>query len=315
LKRTITYYLIMMLLLFPVKLWAESELSRNFIEERLVNKGMDKFQIQSMINDSRISTQPEIIILNLFYSTPRGAEKQPEIMGVDPKSVEKGRIFIKENKESLSSLNKRFGTSPQIITAILIVESKLGNYPMRYNVVTAYINLAFLLDPAYLGEIQKKYAGEYPLLNDEDTIKRAQNKAQWALDELYHLVNLANELKMDPLSIMGSFAGAIGPAQFIPSTFRIYGIDGDGDGIRNPFNMADAKASIGNYLKSSGWSEDATLEIKRKAIWQYNHSQVYVNTIILLYDELRQQKKDEISPESLLRRQKQDKISSESFLF
>jgi membrane-bound lytic murein transglycosylase B len=287
LKRSITCYLvIMILLLFPVKLWAENELSRKFIEERLVDKGMDKSQVHSMINDSRISTQPDIVILNLFYSTPRGTEKQPEIMGIDPKSIKKGKIFIKENKESLSSLEKRFGTSPQIITAILVVESKLGNYPMRYNVVTAYANLASLLDPDYLGQIQKKYAGEYPLLNDEDTIKRAQSKAQWALDELYHLVRIANELKMDPLSIMGSFAGAIGPAQFIPSTFRTYGVDGDEDGICNPFNMADAKASIGHYLKSSGWSEDASLETKRNVIWQYNHSQVYVNTIMLLYDEL-----------------------------
>ena len=287
LKRTITCYLIMMiLLLFPVKLWAGCELSRQFIEECLVDKGMDKSQAQSMINDSRISTQPDIVIMNLFYSTPRGTEKQPEIMWIDPRSIKRGRIFIKENKESLSSVEKRFGTSPQIITAILIVESKLGNYPMRYNVVTAYINLASLLDPDYLGEIQKRYAGEYPQLNEEDTIKRAQSKAQWALDELYHLAHIANELKIDPLSIMGSFAGAIGPAQFIPSTFRSYGIDGDEDGICNPFNMTDAKASIGHYLKSLGWSEDAPLEIKRKAVWHYNHSQVYVNTIMLLYDEL-----------------------------
>ncbi len=286
-KRTITYYLIMMiLLLFPVKLWAGSELSRQFIEKLLVDKGMDKSQVHSMINDSRISTQPDIVILNLFYSTPLGTEKQPEIMCIDPKSVKKGRIFIKENKESLSSLEKRFGTSPQIITAILIVESKLDTYPMRYNVVTAYINLASLLDPDYLGEIRKRYAGEYPLLNDEDTIKRAQSKAQWALDELYHLVYIANELKIDPLSVMGSFAGAIGPAQFIPSTFRTYGIDGDEDGVRNPFNMKDAGASIGNYLNSLGWSEEAPMEIKRKAVWNYNRSQVYVNTIMLLYNEL-----------------------------
>jgi len=276
----------LILLISPVKSWAGSELSRKFIEERLVDKGMDKSQVQSMINDSRISTQPDIVIKNLFYSSPRGTEKQPEVMLINPKSINKGKIFIRENKESLSSVEKRFGTSPQIITAILTVESKLGTYPMRYNVVTAYINLASLLDPDYLGEIQKKYAGEYPQLNEEATIKRAQRKAQWALDELYHLVYLASELKIDPLSIMGSFAGAIGPAQFIPSTFRSFGIDGDEDGICNPFNMADAKASIGHYLKSSGWSEDAPLEIKRKAIWQYNHSQVYVNTIMLFYDEL-----------------------------
>ena len=287
LKRTINYHLIIIiLLLFPVKLWAGSELSRQFIEERLVDKGIDKSQARSLINDSRISAKPDIVIKNLFHSIPRGTEKQPEVIDIDARSIKNGKIFIKENKNSLSSVEQRFGTSPQIITAILIVESKLGKYPMRYNVVTAYINLASLLDPDYLSEIQKKYSVEYPQLSDEYTIVRAQRKAQWALDELYQLVSLANELKMDPLTIMGSFAGAIGPAQFIPSTFRTYGIDGDEDGIRNPFNMRDAKASIGHYLKSSGWSEDASLETKRDAIWQYNHSRVYVNTIMLLYDEL-----------------------------
>ena len=290
LKRTITYHLIMIiLLLFPVKLWAESELSRQFIEERLVDKGIDKSQAQRLINDSRISAKPDIVLKNLFHSVPQGAEKQPEVMSVDPGSIKKGKIFIRQNKDSLSSVEQRFGTSPQIITAILIAESRLGKYPMRYNVVTAYINLASLLDPDYLSKIQKKYADVYPQLKDEYTINRAQRKAQWALDELYHLVYLANELKMDPLKIMGSFAGAIGPAQFIPSTFRSYGIDGDKDGIRNPFKMADAKASIGHYLKSSGWSEGASLETKRDAIWQYNHSRVYVNTIMLLYDELSRQ--------------------------
>jgi len=287
LKRTINYHLIIIiLLLFPVKLWAGSELSRQFIEERLVDKGIDKSQARSLINDSRISAKPDIVIKNLFHSIPRGTEKQPEVIDIDARSIKNGKIFIKENKNSLSSVEQRFGTSPQIITAILIVESKLGKYPMRYNVVTAYINLASLLDPDYLSEIQKIYSVEYPQLSDEYTIVRAQRKAQWALDELYQLVSLANELKMDPLTIMGSFAGAIGPAQFIPSTFRTYGIDGDEDGIRNPFNMRDAKASIGHYLKSSGWSEDASLETKRDAIWQYNHSRVYVNTIMLLYDEL-----------------------------
>jgi membrane-bound lytic murein transglycosylase B len=283
---TICYLIVMILLVFPVKLWAESDLSRRFIEERLVYRGLDQSQAQSLIYDLRISVQPEIVIKNLFYAAPRGTEKQPEIMKIDPQLIEKGKVFIKENKESLSSLKKRFGTSPQIITAILIVESKLGVSPMRYNVVTVYANLASLLDPDYFSEIQKNYAENYPQLNDADTIKRAQNKAWWALDELYALAQIAYGLKMDPIDIMGSFSGAMGPAQFIPSTFLVYGVDGDGDGIRDPFNMEDAKASIANYLKSSGWSENAALRIKRKAIWHYNHSWTYVNTIMMLYDEL-----------------------------
>jgi membrane-bound lytic murein transglycosylase B len=276
----------MFFLLFAVSSWAASGLSRQFIEERLVEKGLDRLQVQSMINDPRISLRPDIVIQNLFYASPNGTEEEPTIMRIDPKHIENGRAFIKENAESLSSVEMRFGTSPRIVTAILIVESRLGTYPMRYNVVTAYANLALLLDPDYFSQIQQEYSDKYPLLYDQFTITRAQRRANWALTELYHLALIANNLGIDPLNIMGSFAGALGPAQFIPSTFRSYGVDGDGDGIVNPFNMKDAIASMGHYLKSSGWSEDASIGKKRNALWHYNRSQVYVNTVMMLYEEL-----------------------------
>jgi membrane-bound lytic murein transglycosylase B len=215
-KRVITHFLIIMIfLLSSVSSWAGSDISRVFIEESLVERGLDKALVQSMIYDSRISLRPDIVIHNLFNSSPTGTEEQPTIMRIDPKQIENGRNFIRDHKEFLSSVEKRFGTSPQIITAILIVESRLGTYPMPYNVVTAYANLAFLLNADYFKEIQELYAGKYPLLYDEATINRAQRKAKWALGELYHLVYIANKLEMDPLSIMGSFAGALGAMELM----------------------------------------------------------------------------------------------------
>lgn len=266
--------------------WAWDDFSRVFIEDRLVEKGLDRPLVQGMLNDSRVMLRPDIVIQNLFYSSPRGSVERPSVMNIDPRQINNGRAFMRENQEFLTSLEKRFSTSPQIITAILIVESRLGTYPMPYNVVTAYTNLAFLLDPDYFRRIQELYAEQYPLLYDESTINRARRRAQWALGELYHLAQIAQKLEMDPLSIMGSFAGAMGPAQFIPSTFRSYGVDGDGDGIASPFNMKDAQASMAHYLKSSGWSENASDEKKRRAVFKYNRSEIYVNTIMMLYEEL-----------------------------
>jgi membrane-bound lytic murein transglycosylase B len=88
------------------------------------------------------------------------------------------------------------------------------------------------------------------------------------------------------LSISGSFAGAMGPAQFIPSSFWIFGGDADGDGLASPFNLSDAKFSMGRYLKKFGWREDASDEEKRKALWYYNRSSVYVNTVMMVYETL-----------------------------
>ena len=285
-KRSIAGLVMVMIFFLPAGLRAAGEPQRRFVEALLVSEGLEPQQAQNLMQDPRISIRPDIVIKNVFHSSPKGTKLKPDVMAVDPRQIERGKAFMKENAERLSAVEKRFGVSPRIITAILIIESRLGTYPMPYNVVNAYANLAFLLEPNYLKEVQELYAEAYPALQEEAGIARAKRKAMWAVHELCHLAYIANHLDIDPLSISGSFAGAMGPAQFIPSSFWIFGIDGDNDGLASPFNMADANFSMGHYLKKFGWAEDASLEQKRKAVWYYNRSQVYVNTVMLVYETL-----------------------------
>jgi len=231
---------------------AQEDHPRQYIEDLLVEKGLNRAHVQQMLDDPRVSINPEIIMKNLFYSSPKGSAEQPEYMEIDPKYFEKGKAYIKQNKSIFDSIQNRFSLSAEIITAILIVESRLGTYPQKYNVFNAYTNLSAVSDPAYLDTIRMKYGRDYPRLNDPATINRARKKATWALNELYQLIVLAEELGLDPLSITGSFAGALGPGQFIPSSFIEYGRDGDGDGRKDPFNTADVMASIAYYLKCAG---------------------------------------------------------------
>lgn len=77
------------------------------------------------------------------------------------------------------------------------------------------------------------------------------------------------------LPVMVSTAGAIGHMQFMPPTFRTYGVDGNGDGKADPWNLEDAIYSAANYLSASGYSKDV-----RKAIWHYNHAEWYVNKVV-----------------------------------
>lgn len=286
-RKSVLYLLFLgIIFLLPTFAWSVSDSSRKFLEDLLIAEGLDPPQAKSIMQDPRISVRPEFIVKNLFYSSPRGTAQKPDIMEVTPRQIARGRAFMKEHAESLSAVEKRFGTSPRIITAILIIESRLGTYPMPYNVVNAYANLAFLLNPDYLQEVQALYADAYPQLYDEAMIARAKRKAKWAVGELSYLVHIANNLGIDPFTISGSFSGALGPGQFIPSSFWLFGIDGDGDGIVSPFNLADAQFSMGHYLKIFGWAEDAPIDQKRKAVWFYNRSPVYVNTIMMLYDKL-----------------------------
>ncbi len=286
-KKNFIYLVILVNILFlSAPSGFAGEPQRLLVEKLLIAEGLDPSQVQNIMKDHRVSVRPEIIIKNLFFSSPKGKKGKHDVMAVDPRQIEQGFTFMQENADVLSVVEKRFGVSPRLITSILIIESRLGTYPMPYNVVNAYANLAFVLDPDYFKEVQDSYAVAYPQLLDSATIARAKRKAKWAIDELCYLVHIANYLGMDPLSISGSFAGALGPAQFIPSSFWIFGIDGDQDGVASPFNMVDAKFSMGYYLKKHGWREDASLAQKRKALWYYNRSDVYVNTVMMIYEQL-----------------------------
>lgn len=285
-RRSILYPLILCLIfLAPSIAWSLNDSCKKFLEDSLVAEGIERSQAHSITNDSRLSIRPDLAIKNLFCSSPRGTA-QKTYMEITPRQIKQGKTFMKAHAESLSAVKKRFGTSPQIITAILLIESRLGTYPMSFRVVNAYASLALLLKPDYLKEMQTLYANKYPQLNDEATIARAGRKANWAIYELSYLIQLANDLKVDPLTISGSFAGALGPAQFLPSSFWLFGVNDESDGVISPFKLKDAMFSSGHYLQIFGWAEDAAIDQKRKAVWYYNHSQVYVNTVMMIYDKL-----------------------------
>lgn len=287
---------------------AAEALKSDLLENLLVDKGFDRTYVREVLSDPRIYYDNDIIIKNLYQPKPRpkptpaaetpapvtektvppptpvlATPKKPSLY-VEAKYIDLGREFITTQEEYLTGLEQQYGVPPAAVTAILIVESRLGKYYERYYVFNAYLNLAACLDPDFFAAAVAANRERYPELADSALM--AVKKGQWALQELTELMQLAQAIDMDPCEIKGSYAGAIGPAQFIPSSFQRFGIDGDTDGVRDPFSLTDAMASIANYLKLAGWNEQAGEERQRQAIWHYNHSQAYVNTVMMLYEEL-----------------------------
>ena len=76
----------------------------------------------------------------------------------------------------------------------------------------------------------------------------------------------------------GSWAGAFGIPQFVPSSYVKYGADGNGDGAVDLYNLADALASMANYLRSFGWSDQDPVK-KKEAVYAYNHCDNYVQAV------------------------------------
>ena len=100
------------------------------------------------------------------------------------------------------------------------------------------------------------------------------------------MFTIADRLGIDPLSIRGSGAGAFGLAQFLPTSYLSYGVDGDRNGRVSLFSPDDAIASCANYLKAHGWRSGLSHAERREVIWHYNRSDPYIDTVLALASRL-----------------------------
>jgi membrane-bound lytic murein transglycosylase B len=140
--------------------------------------------------------------------------------------IEQGVAFWQDNREALERVAEEYGVAPEVVVAIIGVETRYGRNTGSYRVVDALSTLAF----------------DYPPRSD------------FFRGELTEFLLLAREEGKQPLELKGSYAGAMGYGQFIPSSYRAYAVDFDGDGLRDIWkNPTDAIGSVGNYFKRHGW--------------------------------------------------------------
>jgi membrane-bound lytic murein transglycosylase B len=143
--------------------------------------------------------------------------------------ISEGVEFWRENAATLAKAEQEYSVPPEIVVAIIGVETRYGRNVGTYRVLDALTTLAF----------------DYPPRSD------------FFRGELTEFLLLAREEGMDPRSLMGSYAGAMGYGQFIPSSFRNYAVDFDADGKRNIWtNPKDAIGSVANYFRKHGWTAD-----------------------------------------------------------
>ena len=158
---------------------------------------------------------------------------------IEPKRIKNGKLFIKKNLVTLERAEAQFGVPKEVITAILGVETRYGKIMGSYRVLDALSTLSF----------------DYP------------RRSNFFSQELINLLLLARENNLDIFKLKGSYAGAMGYGQFIPSSYRAYAVDFDNDGSVDLLNsVEDAIGSIGNYLFQHGWESDYPI------IWEVNNS-------------------------------------------
>ena len=202
----------------------------SFIEEMVTKHGFEESYLIEIFQ----SAEKKEKIIN---SMNRPAEKkfswtQYKARLISPIRVNNGADFLQRFLPEFEKAEEKFGVPKEIIAAIIGIESSYGSITGRERVIDSLSTLAF----------------DYP------------RRSNFFTKQLEHFLLLAREEKLDAFSMKGSYAGAMGYGQFIPSSYRSYAIDFDNDGIRNIVtNPIDAIGSVANYLSKHGWEKNALI--------------------------------------------------------
>lgn len=195
-----------------------------FIDEMVAEHGFDRAELETVFDDVEVKD-------SILKAISRPAERSKpwydyRNIFITDSRINGGVAFWQEHKEALAHAEATYGVPAEIIVSILGVETRYGGNVGGYRVIDALSTLAFRYPP----------------------------RSPFFRSELEHFLILTREEQMSQLDPVGSYAGAMGLGQFMPSSYRAYAVDFDGDGHRDIWtNHTDAIGSIANYLKVHGW--------------------------------------------------------------
>jgi membrane-bound lytic murein transglycosylase B len=234
----------------------------------LVRQGLDKDYVFKTFADPRNTFLPDVVKKIAFLR-----KESPEIYKqfLTPEVAARGRAYLAAHRTALSNAETRFGVAPEVIVAILTVESGLGSNTGKYPVFNVFASLAVMDTPEVIQEADLSGTSR----------DRLQKKAAWARRELAIFLKYCASHHLDPFSLCGSWAGAMGFCQFLPSSLQRCGVAANGKGPVDLFTHDDAIFSIACYLQKSGFQRDNRASWRR-AVYSYNHSDAYVDTVMTL---------------------------------
>jgi membrane-bound lytic murein transglycosylase B len=218
---------ILLPLLAPSLAWSldtDREDVQKFISELSSSANLEPAYLQSVLAESEVQQ-------SILEAISRPAEKakpwhEYRAIFITPDRIAAGVEFYEEHRATLERISADTGVPPQMILGIIGVESYFGRITGKYRVIDALVTLGF----------------DYP------------PRADFFRGELGQAFLLARDENLDLLELTGSYAGAMGPPQFIPSSYRNFAVDGDDDGRRDLLNSwPDIMASVANYFVVHKW--------------------------------------------------------------
>lgn len=254
------------------------------LQERLVEDGFDEVWIKRLYERRSVKFEAKIISRYFVHSE---ATLDYDQFSTDD-AIVRALKYMDKYKGDLERAEQIYGVDKEVITAIILVETRFGAYTGRSPILNTLSTMASLADLWVRGEFWEM--DEFP--GDEKPDRRefekiAYDKSKWAYKELKAFLTYVWYEGMDPVKIKGSMAGAMGLAQFMPTNIPIYARDGNGDGRINLFHHSDSIASIANFLQHFGWRPEISMEDAKKVIHYYNHSDYYVDAVLKVFNVLK----------------------------
>lgn len=197
-----------------------------FIDEMVQEKNMDRQQLVQLFKE--VNKRQDILDL-----IARPAERvlvwhEYRKIFITERRIAGGKKFMTDYADALKRAEQQYGVPPEIITAIIGVETSYGGNKGRHRVIDALATLSF----------------DYP------------PRSKFFRSQLVEFLNLTNKEGLNPRLPMGSYAGAMGYPQFIPTSYRDFAVDFDGDDFADIWtNPVDAIGSVANYFKAHGWQK------------------------------------------------------------
>jgi membrane-bound lytic murein transglycosylase B len=243
--------------------------------QRLAQDGFDPEFLSNLLMDARAELNPSLMILSLESRETGDFYAQfltPEMILLSTK-------FLRENEKILLKAENRFYVEKAVIVAILLVESRFGENIGKYRLIPTLASIALMDSPDHLQKNYEALRDKDPDLSYEWLEGLSRRRANRAYYELKCFLNIIRYEKIDPLEVYGSYAGALGMAQFMPSSYLSYALH-QGSFENWLISKEAAIFSIGNYLKSHGWRKGLPIGKKRQILWYYNRSKPYGETIL-----------------------------------
>ena len=257
-RKVIKLSVFLFVLNFPSIALSESDFSENsevevLIDELVLENGLDRVMLRQIF--SNVQRKDSVL-----KAMRRPAEKikpwfEYRDLFVSKSRIRSGLVFYEKNKETLMRAEEKFGVPAEIIVSIIGIETNYGGNTGSYRVVDALSTLAF----------------HYP-----SELKNHLRRKGYFASELKNFLILTEQQQLDPLALRGSYAGAMGFGQFMPSSYRNYAVDFDGDGRIDIWeNISDAIGSVANYLARHGWRESEAIVVL--ADFSSNSDQNWIN--------------------------------------